>query len=269
MSLDNRVALVTGAAGGIGRNISLGLAARGAKVVVSDLGAAIDGSGSSQAAADEVVAEIRKNGGTAVANYDSVADAAGVKSIIKTMVDNFGRIDILVNNAGINLHRGPLLTAEEWEWDRTMNVNLKGPFMLSQLAVRLMRETGGGNIVNIASAVGIKTPALAIYGVSKAALMMLTQAMAKEWGQLNIRVNAVAPGVIKARLSEDIWKDPNIAAMVTKQCALGCFGEPEDVTETVLFLVSDSARHITGTTIVVDCGEILGTPAWSAQLGSQ
>jgi len=264
ISLEGKVALVTGAGRGIGRGIALALAEGKAKVVVNDLGGTVQGSGASSAPADEVVAEIKKSGGVAVANYDSVGTTEGVKNIIQTAVDNFGKIDILVNNAVINTAQKPLLDTEEREWDEMLNVNLKGPFLLGKLAASIMRKYGGGNIVNISSVAGIKSRFETPYGVTKAGLIMLTKHMAKEWGQYNIRVNAIAPGGIKTRLTEPMWTDPAMAKEIAKETALCRWGGPEDIAQTTIFLVSDAACHITGETIVVDGGEMVGCSPFPA-----
>ncbi|MFC1990254.1 SDR family NAD(P)-dependent oxidoreductase, partial [Chloroflexota bacterium] len=151
-----------------------------------------------------------------------------------------------------------LVDAEEWAWDVTMNVNLKGPFMLGQLVAKMMREQGGGVIINTASVAGLRAGTLNIYSVTKAALIMLTQVMAKEWGAYNIRANAIAPGVIETRLSEALWKDPAKGETAAKNTALGRIGVPDDVAGVALFLASDASRYVTGVTVTVDGGEIIG-----------
>lgn len=258
--LDGKVAIVTGAGRGIGREIALIFAEAGARVVVNDLGSASNGTGFSQAEADGVIAEIKKSGGVAVANYGDAGSVEGVDSIIGTAMDNYGRIDILVNNAGLSSYEGYLMDAKESDWDLMMNVNLKGPFLLSQRTVKIMKERGGGNIINISSVGGIKAYPHGIYCISKAGINMLTMSLAKECGQFNIRVNAIAPGLIKTRFSEALWKEQALAESVVKTTALNRWGEPIDIAELALFLVSDAARHITGDTIVVDGGEMVGPP---------
>lgn len=255
ISLSGKVALVTGAGRGIGRGIAFALAKGGAKVIVNNR---------SKDPADDVVNGIKKAGGIAVANYDSVATSEGVKSIARTAVDNFGKIDILVNNAGVSGSHGPLINAEENDWDEVMNINLKGQFLLGQIAARIMKEHGGGNIINISSVAGIKVRANAIYSITKAGVIMLTQQMAKEWGQYNIRVNSIAPGGIKTQLNKFMWEDPAMAEKIAKETALCRWGEPDDIAQLTLFLVSDVACHITGQTIIVDGGEIVGCSPFTA-----
>ncbi|MBA7715313.1 NAD-dependent glycerol dehydrogenase [subsurface metagenome] len=248
-SLEGKVALVTGGSRGIGRAIALTFADAGADVVISsrklpDL----------EGVANEIRARGRK--GLAVASH--IAKVEDSRNLVEKVKAEFGRIDILVNNAGTNPYYGPLMDAEEWAWDITMDVNLKGPFLLSQLVARVMREQGGGSIINIASVAGITPNNLNIYGVTKAGLIMLTECMAKEWGQYNIRVNAIAPGVIKTRFSEALWKEPAVGDKAVGNTALGRLGLPEDVAGTALYLASDASSYVTGETILVDGGEFIG-----------
>jgi NAD(P)-dependent dehydrogenase (short-subunit alcohol dehydrogenase family) len=173
----------------------------------------------------------------------------------------FGRIDILMNNAGTNPYYGPLMDQDEKTYDITMNVNLKGLFFLSQLTARIMKAQGGGCIINTSSIGGLRAGELGVYCVTKAAVIMLTQVMAKEWGQYNIRVNAIAPGVIKTRLSEALWKDPAVSAKAVAQIPMMRLGEPEEIAGAVVFLASDAGSYITGETIVIDGGRVHGEPA--------
>ena len=244
-SLAGKVALVTGGSRGIGRAIALTFADAGADVVISarklpDL--------------EKTVEEIRAKGRKGLAVASHIANIDDSKNLVEKVTTEFGRLDILVNNAGTNVYMGPLIDAEEWAWDVTMNVNLKGPFLLSQLVARVMREQGGGNIINIASSAGIRPSALHIYSVSKAGLIMLTRVMAKEWGQYNIRVNAIAPGVVKTKFSEPLWTETAAHEAIVKGTALGRLGVPEDVAAVALFLASDASSYVTGVVIPVDGG---------------
>ncbi len=253
ISLEGKVALVTGGSRGIGRASALAFADAGADVVVSsrklpDL--------------EVVVEEIKAKGRKGMAVVSHIAKMEDSQNLVEKVKAEFGRIDILVNNAGTNPYNGPLMDAEEWAWDVTMNVNLKGPFLLSLLAARVMREQGGGSIINTSSVGGLRAGGLHIYGVTKAALIMLTQVMAKEWGQYNIRVNAIAPGIIKTRLSEQLWKEPAAGEAARQRTALLRLGEPEDIAGVVLFLASDLSRYVTGETIVIDGGQMLGGPSF-------
>ena len=232
-SLEGKVALIAGGSRGIGRVIALTFAENGADVAISsrklpDL----------EAVAEEVKATGRKC--LAIASH--IAKLEESQNLVEKVKADFGRIDILVNNAGTNPYMGPLIDAEEWAWDVTMNVNLKGPFLLSQLVARVMQEQGGGNIINMASAAGINPSMLHIYSVTKAGLIMLTRVMAMEWAKFNIRVNAIAPGLIKTRFSEALWKgtpaEENIAM-------------PEDIAGAALYLASDASRYVNGQTIII------------------
>jgi NAD(P)-dependent dehydrogenase (short-subunit alcohol dehydrogenase family) len=252
-SLQGRVALVTGGSRGIGRAIALTFADVGADVAISarklpDL--------------EAVTEEIRVKGSKVLAVASHVAKLEESKELVEKVKAEFGRIDILVNNAGTNPYYGPLIDAEEWAWDVTMNVNLKGLFLLSQLVARIMREQGSGSIINISSTSGLRASPINIYSVTKGALIMLTKVMAKEWGQYKIRVNAIAPGTVKTRLSEISWKEPVDEKRTAKGTALGYIGLPEDISGAALFLASDASRYVTGETIVIDGGSLLGPPSF-------
>ena len=248
-SLEGKVALITGGSRGIGRAIALALADAGADVAMSSR---------KLPALEEVAEEIKGKGRKSMALACHIAKPEDSQSLVEKVRSKWGKIDILVNNAGTNPYYGPLLEAEEWAWDVTMNVNLKGPFLLSQLVARVMREQGGGSIINIASIAGIIPSELNIYSVTKAGLIMLTRVMAREWGQYKIRVNAIAPGVIKTRLSEALWKESEKGKLVAESKALGYLGQPEDIVGTALYLASDASSYVTGETILVDGGESLG-----------
>jgi NAD(P)-dependent dehydrogenase (short-subunit alcohol dehydrogenase family) len=252
-SLEGKVALITGGSRGIGRASALALADAGANVVVSSRKIA-----DLEPVADEIKAKGVK--GMAIAAHNAKMEDS--KVLVERVMKEFGRIDILMNNAGTNPYYGPLIDQDEKTWDVTMNVNLKGLFFLSQLAARVMRVQGGGCIINTSSIGGLRAGELGIYCVTKAAVIMLTQVMAKEWGQHNIRVNAIAPGVIKTRLSEALWKDPTVSAKAVAQIPLMRLGEPEEIAGAVVFLASEAGRYITGETIVIDGGRVHGNPAY-------
>jgi NAD(P)-dependent dehydrogenase (short-subunit alcohol dehydrogenase family) len=200
---DGRVAIVTGAGAGLGKAYALELGKRGAKVVVNDLGGARDGSGASTSAADQVVEEIKKNGGQAVANYDSVATKIGGENIVKSAVDNFGKVDILINNAGI-LRDKSILKMEEAEWDIVIAVHLKGAFCVTQPAFAVMKQNGFGRIVNTTSGAGLYGNfGQANYCSAKMGLVGLMNNVAIEGAKYNIKCNTIAP-VAASRLTEDI-----------------------------------------------------------------
>ncbi|NLN39195.1 MAG: glucose 1-dehydrogenase [Smithella sp.] len=254
-SLEGKVAVVTGGSRGIGRAAALAMADAGAHVVVA-----------SRKIADleKVAAEISAKGvkGKAIATHVGKTDEC--RALIDQTMKEFGRIDILFNNAGTNPYYGPLMDQDETTYDIIMNVNTKSIFVLSRLAAKIMKEQGGGSIINTSSIGGIRAGDLGVYCTSKAAAVMLTQVMAKEWGQYNIRVNAIAPGIIKTRLSEALWKDPKVNARAVSQIPTLRLGEPQELGGMVVFLASDAGSYITGETIVVDGGKVHGEPAWRA-----
>ncbi len=251
-SLEGKVAVISGASRGIGHASALALADAGANVVVA-----------SRKIADlEPVAEqVRAKGVKSMAVPAHIAKIEDSKALTEQAMKAFGRIDILMNNAGTNPYYGPVMDQDEKTFDITMNVNLKGLFFLSQLAARIMKAQGGGCIINTASIGGLRAGDLGVYSVTKAAVIMLTQVMAKEWGQYNIRVNAIAPGIIKTRLSEALWKDPAVNVKAVASIPMMRLGEPEEVAGAVVFLASKAGSYITGETIVIDGGRVHGEPA--------
>ncbi|MFZ5916627.1 MAG: SDR family NAD(P)-dependent oxidoreductase [Chloroflexota bacterium] len=245
-SLAGKVAVITGASKGIGRAIALRLARAGAKVVVSSR--KLEGI---QAVADEIAAA----GGQALAAPCHVGRPDQVTALVAQTVETWGRVDIAVNNAATNPHFGPILTADEGQWDKILDTNLKGVFRLCQAVAPHMEKQGGGKIVNIASLAGLRpSPVMGVYGVSKAAVIMLTQVLALELGRANIQVNAIAPGVIKTHFSQVLWQTPQIAEPMLGRLPLGRFGQPDDVAGLALYLASPAADYITGGVFVVDGG---------------
>jgi NAD(P)-dependent dehydrogenase (short-subunit alcohol dehydrogenase family) len=244
--LDGQVALVTGAARGLGREIALAVANAGADVV---LGLRADGT------ADDLVDEIVKMGRDAVAVPMDVRDLGQINAAVDAVVDRFGTLDILVNNAGL----GPANPAElvtEDDFDLTFDVNVKGLFFASQAAARVMMRQRRGRIVNLGSQAGaVALPTESIYCASKAAVSHLTKCLAVEWGAMGITVNAVAPTFIRTPGTEPDLADPEFRADVIERiAALHRIGEPVDVTGAVIFLASPAASLITGTTLLVDGG---------------
>ena len=251
-SLEGKVAVISGASRGIGHASALALADAGANVVVA-----------SRKIADlePVAEEVKAKGVKSMAIAAHIAKIEDSKALTEQVMKAFGRIDILMNNAGTNPYYGPVMTQDEKTYDITMNVNLKGLFFLSQLAAKIMKAQGGGSIINTASIGGLRAGDLGVYSVTKAAVIMLTQVMAKEWGQYKIRVNAIAPGIIKTRLSEALWKDPAVNVKAVASIPMMRLGEPEEVAGAVVFLASNAASYITGETIVIDGGRVHGETA--------
>ncbi len=239
--LDDKVAIITGSGGGIGRAEALLFAREGAAVVVNDLGGARDGTGSSDAAASRVVDEIRAAGGKAVASFDSVATVEGAARIVKTAVDAFGRLDVLVNNAGI-LRDKSLLKMDEEAWDAVIAVHLKGTFLCTQAAARQMvSQGGGGRIVNTTSVSGmIGNFGQANYAAAKAGIYGLTRTSAIELQKHRVTVNAVAP-IAKTRLTDDLPMFQSGMDSLT----------PDHVAPAALFLASDLCGDRTGHVLAV------------------
>ncbi|MEY2455608.1 MAG: hypothetical protein QOH64_2210 [Acidimicrobiaceae bacterium] len=203
LGFDGKVAIITGAGGGLGRSHALELAKRGALVVVNDLGGSVDGQGGSHTAAQKVVDEIKAAGGEAVANYDSVATPEGGQSIVKTAVDSFGRVDIIINNAGI-LRDTSFKNMTKEQLEPVLDVHLKGAFFVTQPAWQLMRDQGYGRIINTSSGAGVfGNFGQANYGAAKMGLVGLTRVLAVEGAKNNIKVNAIAP-VAKTRMTEEL-----------------------------------------------------------------
>jgi NAD(P)-dependent dehydrogenase (short-subunit alcohol dehydrogenase family) len=250
--LEGRVAIITGGSRGIGRAIALRLAEAGASIVVSSR--KLD---SVQAVADEIGAA----GGKALALRAHVGETQEVNALVQQTLDTFGRLDIAVNNAATNPHFGPLLTADEGQWDKILDTNTKGAFRICKAVVPTMQAQGGGKIINMASIAGLRPSAgMGIYGISKSALIMLTQVLARELGPDNIQVNAIAPGVIKTRFSQLLWQTPQISEPTLAHMPLGRFGEPEDVAGLALYLASSASDYVTGAVFVVDGGLNVSSP---------
>lgn len=246
--LPGKVALVTGASRGIGKAIALGLAEAGADVVLA-----------SRKLADlEATAhEISQMGRKALAVPANLRHLPEIESLAKKARDEFGRVDILVNNAGTNIAFGTsVFDIDERVWEIMMELNLKGYFFLSRAVGRIMRDQKSGTIINTASIRGLlPTIGSGVYAITKAGVIMLTQVLAEEWGQYNIRVNAIAPGMIKTKLTELVWTDSARTKEFDDNTALGRFGEPEEMVNAVIFLASEASSYMTGQTLVLDGGQ--------------
>ncbi len=244
--LDGKVALITGASKGIGEAIAHGLAAFGARVVVSSR---------KQDAVDAVAAAIREAGGDATAIAANVGNADDIEALVAATVEACGGLDILVNNAAANPVYGPLQNTDARAFDKIVDVNLKGPFELAKLAHPLMKSRGGGSIINVSSIGGLVPESnIGIYSVSKAAIISLTKAMAQDWGGDNIRANAICPGLIRTRFSEALWSDADTSARFVERIALGRIGEPGDLVGLAVYLASDAAAYCSGAYFLVDGG---------------
>ena len=244
---DGRVAVVTGAGNGLGRDYAIALAARGASVVVNDLGGSGSGHGASHSAADAVVAEIKATGGTAVASHDSVATRSGGEAIIKTAMDHFKHVDIVINNAGF-LRNKAFEDMTDAELDPIIDVHLKGAFYVSQPAYRVMKQQRYGRLLFTSSASGVfGSPLQSNYGAAKAGLVGLTHCVALEGAEYGILANALLP-MSASRLAQEMSAEWYAKAKLSPDAALlGSRGTPPYVTPLVLYLVSEACqatRHI-------------------------
>jgi 3-oxoacyl-[acyl-carrier protein] reductase len=243
MSLNGKIALVTGAAQGIGRDIALGLAADGADVAICDV---------NLEAAQKTAADIETKGRKSLAVKANVAASADVTAMIDQVVEKFGRIDILVNNAGIT-RDGLILRMKDEDWDLVLSINLKGAFLCTKAALKHMTKQRAGTIINIASIVGAMGNAgQANYVASKAGLIGLTKTIAREYANRNVTANAVAPGFIDTAMTQALTDQ--VRADLAKQIPLGRLGSSEDVANAVRFLASPSAAYITGQVVHVNGG---------------
>ena len=248
MDLKGKVAIITGARRGMGRSHAITLAKAGAKVVVADI---------SLEDCQKVVEEIKKSGGQALAVKCDVTKKTEIDEMVKKAIEQWGRVDILVNNAGICQFK-PFLEITEEEWDRTIDINLKGYFLCAQAAAREMVKQKSGAIVNIASIamgqVGVGFPTLSHYCASKGGIVAMTETLALELAPFNIRVNAIAPGAIDTPMVEATKADPKMMEGTLSRIPLHRMGKSEEVSNLVLFLASDASSYMTGSTVVIDGG---------------
>jgi NAD(P)-dependent dehydrogenase (short-subunit alcohol dehydrogenase family) len=250
--LEGKVAIVTGAGRGIGRGEALALGSEGAKVVVNDLGGAADGSGASTSPAEEVVAEINKLGGEAVANYDSVATQQGGQNIIKTAIDTFGKVDILVNNAGI-LRDRMLFNMTEEDWDIVLKVHLYGHFHTIRAVSPLFRQQRYGRIINTASVAGLNatTYGQANYGAAKEGIVGLTRKVARDMGRYGVTCNCIRPNAGTRLTISDEMKKARPEAMARFEQM-----KPEGIAPLVVWLASDEASNVNGRAFFVEKGRV-------------
>jgi len=247
-TLKGNVALITGASRGIGQSIAIEFARAGADVVVAsrklpDL--------------EKVAEEIRKTGRKCLPVAAHMARMEEINHLVGKVKGEFGRIDILVNNAATNPTMASAMDVDERAWDSIMSLNLKGLFFLSQAVARLMKEKGGGKIINISSIAGITPDLLPVYSISKAAVIMATKVMAQQWAQYKIRVNAIAPGLTKTRFSEALWNNPDILKMAMSKTPLARVADPEEMAGAAIYLASDASSYVTGQVIAIDGGSTI------------
>lgn len=251
-SLKDKVALITGGSRGIGRSIALTFAEAGADLVVSSRN-------KRPPELEKVAEEIRAMGRKAMAIPAHVGRKEDVQNLVQKTFQEFGRIDILVNNAGANPVLSPMVDLEEEAFEKVMEINLKGAFLMSKAVAREMIKQGGGRIINISSVSGLRArvDGTGAYCISKAAMNMMTQVMARELAQHNILVNAIAPGSIRTEFSRVNWTDPERRAQRIREIELKRFAEPEEVVGLALFLASEASSFVTGEIIRVDGGQTI------------
>jgi NAD(P)-dependent dehydrogenase (short-subunit alcohol dehydrogenase family) len=246
--LDGKVALITGGSRGIGRSIAEEFARRGARVVITARKAE---------ELEETAKAIREEGGDATAIAAHAARDEAIDTLVDQVLGQHGRIDILVNNAATNVAFAQLSDLETAAWDKTIETNLRGPFLLSKVVVNRWMKANGGNIINLCSIAGFRGDAnMGAYSVSKAALVMLTKVQARELGVYGIRVNGIAPAVIKTKFSKILYETEEIRKHAEAQAALGRVGEWNEVAGTAVYLASDASTYVTGSIALVDGGTL-------------
>jgi NAD(P)-dependent dehydrogenase (short-subunit alcohol dehydrogenase family) len=253
--LQGKVAIVTGAGGGLGAWLSAGLSAAGAKVLLTD---------GPRTPTDQTARAIRAAGGTVEEFQCDLLDEAAAERITHAAVSLFGRIDVLVNNAGAN-RREPIFEVSRESWDLISTIDLRVPYELSRAAAKVMAEQGtGGSIIQIGSlnnAIGLE--GVSVYGAHKAALCQLAKSMAVEWARYQVRVNALCPGFMLTPLSKPLWDDPQKGSWILERSLLRRPGYPKELVGMLLLLASQAGSFITGQTVYVEGGWLAGTP-WSA-----
>ncbi|MBN1374667.1 MAG: glucose 1-dehydrogenase [Dehalococcoidia bacterium] len=245
VSLKGKVAIVTGASRGIGKAIAVEMAKAGADLLmvsrkIADLEKAAD--------------EIRTAGGKATVAAAHIGHMEDIAAVVSKAKETYGRIDILVNNAATNPTMDSALDASERAWDSTMNLNLKGLFFLAQSVARVMKEQGGGVIINVSSVAGVTPDILPIYSISKAGVNMATKVMAQQWAPYGIRTNTLSPGQTRTQFSQALWDNPAIYQTIIDRTPLRRIALPEEMAHMAVFLASDKAGFITGQNILVDGG---------------
>jgi NAD(P)-dependent dehydrogenase (short-subunit alcohol dehydrogenase family) len=246
MRLIGKTAIITGGGGGIGRSTAIRFAKEGARVAVADIDSTIG---------EETVRLIKEDGGEAIFVKTDVTDSEQIKALINTTTSTFGALHILFNNAGVGNSEVRSVDLSEEEWDRVIDINLKGVFLGIKYAIPELIKAGGGAIINTSSLLGLKGQKyVSAYNASKAGVVMLTQNASLEYGKYNIRVNAIAPGVIDTAIIDHWKQNERKWPIISRANALGRIGTPDEVANAVLFLASDESSFITGTTLSVDGG---------------
>lgn len=251
LDITDKVAIVTGASRGIGQSIAEEFARAGAKVVVSSR---------KQESVDTVAEQIRADGGEAIGIAAHNGDKEALYHLVNKTVDTYGTVDIVVNNAATNPHFGNILEAADSYWQKTLEVNVMGNVWLSQASVKIMRENGGGKIINVASVVGLNPGQFqGIYSITKASIISLTKTLAMELGSDNIQVNAIAPGLVQTKFARTLWENDQLLEQIIAKTPVGRIGQPQDIAGLALFLASPASDFTTGSVFVADGGMTLGS----------
>ena len=247
--LSGKVALVAGASRGIGEAVAHGLAQHGATVICASR---------KQADCEKVAEAIREAGGKAVSAELHLGELSDHDKVLTMIEKEFGRLDILINNGATNPHFGPAHEASEGAFDKTIEVNTRGPYFLTSKAFPMLKADGGGSVVNVASIDGLQPAEFrVIYGMSKAALIAMTQGMAKEYSQHGVRVNALLPGFTDTKLAAGLKDNPAMDIYMKMNLAIKRIAQPEEMVGAVLFMVSDEASYFTGQKMIVDGGAVI------------
>lgn len=247
--LKGKVAIVTGSTRGIGKAIAEFYARAGAKVVISSR---------KQDACESVAAELRESGHEVLAVPCHVGDKGQLQNLVDRTMAEWGRIDILVCNAATNPAYGSMAELSDEAWDKIMDTNVRGTFWLCNMVLPLIAENGGGSVILVSSIAALRAnTVIGAYGISKAAEISLTRNLAAEWGPKNIRVNAIAPGLVKTDFARALWEDPVRRERAEQATPLRRIGDPDDIAGVALFLASDASTYVTGHVLVADGGETI------------